>query len=39
MNNLLSMNNDIAIYLKEKNELALLKQELDELIIEENILK
>lgn len=39
MNSLLSMNNDIAIYLKEKNELALLKQELDELIVEEKYFK
>lgn len=37
--NLLSMNNDIEWYLKEKNEIAILKQELDELMVEEKYFK
>lgn len=37
--NLSSMNEDIEWYLKEKNELAVLKQELAELIIEEKYFK
>ena len=39
MLNLATMNDDIEWYLKEKNKLALLKQELDELSVEEKYFK
>ncbi len=39
MTNLQSMDNSIEFYLKEKNELALLKQELAELTVEEKYFK